>query len=111
MNFLSFQAVINLIFLVLPKNVSWFPPPNIWDNCGLSVGQWTPECEKWFQKHVSKIRSGTFQPLSSKDWREQIRFTRVAVTLTYKMKMGAASFISAHQHRDTVTHPSQSTVT
>jgi hypothetical protein len=98
-------------FQVLPKNVSWFPPPNIWDKCGLNVGQWTSECEKWFQGHVSKIRSGNFQPLSSKDWRDQIRNTRIAVKLMYQMQKGAASFISAHQHflYNAVTHPSQST--
>jgi len=111
--YLFFQAVINLIFLVLPKKVSWFPPANVWDKCGFGVGQWTHECEIWFQKHVAKIRSGTFQPLSSIEWRKQIRFTRLAVKVAYQMKKGAASFISAHQHflSSTAlvsTHPSQS---
>lgn len=76
--------------------VSWFPPSNIWNSCGYNVGQWTEECEKWFQKHVKKIHSGTFQPLSSTHWRTYIRNTRIAVKLTYQMKKGAAGFISAH---------------
>jgi hypothetical protein len=109
MKFISFQTVINLNFLVSPKKVSWFPPPNIWDTSGFSVGQWTHECEKWFQEHVSKIRSGTFQPLSSTDWRKKIRNTRLAGKLAYQMKKGAASFISAHQHfLYNTAHPSQS---
>lgn len=99
MNFLPFQAVIiNLIFQVpvSSKKVSWFPPPNIWNSCGYNVGQWTEACEKWFQNHVSKIRSGTFRPLSSADWRTNIRNTRIAMRVTYQMKKGAAAFISEH---------------
>jgi hypothetical protein len=75
------------------KHVSWFPPPNIWNTSGLYVGQWTEECEKWFQDHVSKIRRGAFQPLSSKDWRARIRNTRVATRLTYNMTKAAADYI------------------
>ncbi|KAF9521369.1 hypothetical protein CPB83DRAFT_737950, partial [Crepidotus variabilis] len=29
--------------------VSWFPRPDIWFASGYSVGQWTNECELWFQ--------------------------------------------------------------
>jgi hypothetical protein len=101
MKFLSFQAAViinNLIFFsVSQKKVSWFPPPNIWDTCGYNVGQWTEECEKWFQGHVKSIHSGKFQPASSGEWRTRIRNTRMAVKLTYQMKKGAAGFISAHQ--------------
>jgi len=98
MNLLSFQVVINLIFPVssLPK-VSWFPQPNIWNLCGYSVGQWTEECESWFQDHLSNIHSGKFQPLPSKDWRKKLRNTRLAVKVTYQMKKGAADFISANK--------------
>jgi len=97
MNLLSFQAVINLIFPER-KKASWFPPPNIWNQCGLHVGQWTEESEKWFQEHISKIHTGNFQPLSSGQWRTHIRYTRMAVKVTRQMKRGAANFISAHQH-------------
>jgi hypothetical protein len=100
MNFLSFQvqAVIqvNLISPVPSKMVSWFPPPNIWNLCGYNVGQWTEECERWFQDHISKIHSGTFQPLSSTAWRARLRNTRLAVKVTFQMKKGAADFISAN---------------
>jgi len=98
MNFLSskFQAVINLFFPASLKRVSWFPPPNIWNLCGYSVGQWTEACEIWFQEHVKKIRSGAFQPLSSSGWRSFIRNTRIATKVTYQMKKAAADFISAH---------------
>jgi hypothetical protein len=77
--------------------VSWFPPPNIWNWSGYNVGQWTEECEIWFQQHISKIHRGEFQPLSTKDWRASIRNTRAAVKLTYQMKAAAAKFISAQQ--------------
>ena len=80
------------------QNVSWFPPPHIWDLCALNVSQWTEECEKWFERHVSEIHSGTFQPLSSKAWRIHIRNTRLATKVTYQMKKGAADFISANKH-------------
>ena len=86
-----------MIFPGLPKRVSWFPPPNVWNLCGLNVGQWTEECEIWFQQHVSNIHRGKFQPLSTKEWRGSIRNTRVAVKLTYQMKLAAAKFISSPQ--------------
>jgi hypothetical protein len=102
MNILFFQLAVTSINLIFPpaalqKNVSWFPPPNIWNSCGYNVGQWTEECEAWFQDHVSKIHSSTFQPLSSTAWRTHIRNTRLAVKVTYQMKKGAAGYISAHQ--------------
>jgi hypothetical protein len=96
--FNSNKAVINLIFPVLPKKVSWFPPPNIWNLSGFNVGHWTEECETWFQDHVSKIRSDRFQPLSSKAWRADIRGTRLAVKVTYQMQKAAGDYISANQH-------------
>jgi hypothetical protein len=104
MNFLSFQVVtsINWIFSVA-KRVSWFPPPNIWNLCGYSVGQWTGECERWFQDHVKSIHSGRFQPLSSKAWRSLLRNTRMAGKVMHHMKMGAADFITANkQHFDSL---------
>jgi len=78
------------------KNVSWFPLPNIWESSGYNVGQWTEECERWFQDHISKIHRGEFQPLSSGQWRAQIRATRAALKVTYQMKAAAADFIYSH---------------
>jgi len=65
----------------------------------LNVGQWTEECERWFKKHISKIHSGTFQPLSSGEWRTEIRNTRAAQKLTWQMKVAASDYIFAHQSR------------
>lgn len=99
----SFQSVIiNLIFPDKPKTVSWFPPANIWYGSGYSVGQWTEECEEWFKKHVSDIKSGNFRPIKSTDWRTHIRHSRAALKLAYQMKKGAASFIS--EHHDQLSH-------
>ena len=98
MIFLTFEVVtsINLIFPAA-KRVLWFPPPNVWNQCGYSVGQWTKECEKWFQKHVKNIHSGTFQPLSPAEWRNKLRNTWITGKVTHHMKMGAADFISANK--------------
>jgi hypothetical protein len=67
-----------------------------WNTGGLHVGQWTEECEKWFKKLVGEIHTGKFQPHCSKEWRSYIRNTRMATKVTFQMKMGAASFISAY---------------
>ena len=60
------------------------------------VQRW-PVDRRVFQKHVSKIHSGTFQPLSSTEWRNQLRDTRITGKVTFNMKMGAADFISVNK--------------
>ena len=90
-------AVINKTSPAPLKNVSWFPPPNKWRTSGYNVGQWTHECERWFKGHVAKIHAGTFKPLSSEEWRTDIRATRAAVKLTYQMNKAADDYIPAHR--------------
>jgi hypothetical protein len=93
----SFQVVIiNPIFPGKLKRVSWFPPQNIWNFCGLNVDQWTEDCEIFFRGLVDKIHSGKSQPRSSSEWRTTIRNTRAVRKVIYQMETGAASFISAY---------------
>jgi len=63
----------------------------------MNVGQWTDECETWFQGHVSKIYSGAFQPCSSESWRQKMKLTRISQKVRFNMKKAAASYISAIQ--------------
>lgn len=63
----------------------------------MNVGQWTEECETWFKGHVSKIRSGAFQPCSSASWRQNLKLTRITQRVRFNMKKAAASYISAFE--------------
>jgi len=74
--------------------VSWFPKHNVWVQAGYNVGQWTQECENWFEKRMTEIQDGG-QPLDSHTWRSKLLLSRKATKLVRKMNFTAASFIQA----------------
>lgn len=77
------------------SDVSWFPKHNIWAQAGYNVGQWTQECEKWFENRMIEIQKGG-QPLDSHTWRSKLLLTRRATKLVRGMNSAAAAFIQAH---------------
>jgi hypothetical protein len=40
------------------SEMSWWPKPSAWDNGGLNVGFWSPNCESWYQRRLQSIREG-----------------------------------------------------
>ena len=75
-------------------DVSWFPKHNVWVQAGYNVGQWTQECEGWFEKRMTEIQEGG-QPLDSHTWRTKLLLSRKATKIVRKMNFAAASFIRA----------------
>jgi hypothetical protein len=78
--------------------MSWFPKHNVWAQSGYNVGQWTQECEDWFEKRMTEIQEGG-QPLDSHTWRSKLLLTRKATKLVRQMNLAAASFIQANLSR------------
>jgi hypothetical protein len=74
--------------------MSWFPKHNIWLQSGYNVGQWTQECENWFEQRMAEIQAGG-QPLDSHTWRSKLRLTRNANKIISKVNSAAAAFIQA----------------
>ena len=72
--------------------ISWFPQQNKWLNSGYSTGQWTHDCELWYQARVKQIQDGG-GPISQRDWRTKIRKNQHAPKLARQMEKVAAEFI------------------
>ncbi|KAJ2911460.1 hypothetical protein MD484_g8953, partial [Candolleomyces efflorescens] len=54
----------------------WWPGPTTWEKSGLSIGEWSPRCEEWFQKHLRNIRSGRAAPKPRAKWHNDLRLSR-----------------------------------
>ncbi|KAG6913937.1 hypothetical protein DXG01_003396 [Tephrocybe rancida] len=39
--------------------LSWFPPPSIWNTCGLNAGFWCADAEKWYMQRHLDCLAGT----------------------------------------------------
>lgn len=58
-----------------------WPTEYAWASSGLNIGEWSPECEAWYQTRLSSLRAGTAKPMSSTEWRSSLRKLTVAQTL------------------------------
>ncbi|KAF7307603.1 hypothetical protein MIND_00555500 [Mycena indigotica] len=56
------------------KYASFWPTLAAFQSSGLSVGWWSPNCERWFQKRLMELQGGTGNLLSTPEWRSKIRF-------------------------------------
>lgn len=81
-----------------PTVVSWFPRSAKWFDSGYSVGQWTHECETWFQAHVREIQAGV-GPYNQNVWRTKLRQTCQAPKLVHHMNLVASAFIEQQTQR------------
>lgn len=62
----------------VPSELSWWPTLSKFEESGLNLGIWTPRCEEWFQtrgRSTSLVAGENMErkPLSSKQWRNQLR--------------------------------------
>lgn len=58
-----------------------WPTEYAWASSGLNIGEWTHECEAWYQARLSSLRAGTASPMSSTEWRSSLRKLSVARTV------------------------------
>ena len=55
-----------------PDRVSWWPPVELWNDCGLESSYWTPEAEEWFASRLHDLSTGTQQALTRSQWRREL---------------------------------------
>ena len=52
----------------VPHRLSWWPPVDVWELCGLNRRMWTPDAEEWFQRRLRGIHEGTQSVLTRSQW-------------------------------------------
>ncbi|TFK17794.1 hypothetical protein FA15DRAFT_710457 [Coprinopsis marcescibilis] len=57
-------------------NVQIWPSEYAFSAAGFNIGQWTDDCERWFNNHLAQIRNGRAKPKVSKAWRSELRMYR-----------------------------------
>ncbi|TCD60191.1 hypothetical protein EIP91_010596 [Steccherinum ochraceum] len=60
----------------LPKHISWWPRPNIFQDSGFYTGYWTPFCEQWYQKRFASLADGSDHPRSPPAFRSSMKYAR-----------------------------------
>lgn len=50
-----------------------WPTEYAWAASGLNIGEWSSECEAWYQGRLASLRAGTARPMSSTEWRASLR--------------------------------------
>lgn len=73
-----------------PDRVSWWPPVDVWNACGLESGYWTPEAEEWFASRLQDLSAGTQQALTHSQWRRAL--TRFSCDDTADIKKANVEF-------------------
>lgn len=58
-----------------------WPTEYAWSSSGLNIGEWSRECEAWYQARVASLQAGTAAPMSSTEWRSSLRKLRAAHTV------------------------------
>lgn len=58
-----------------------WPTEYAWLRSGLNIGEWSRECEAWYQTRLASLRAGTAKPLSSADWKSSLRKITAARTV------------------------------
>ncbi|KAG6913694.1 hypothetical protein DXG01_004861 [Tephrocybe rancida] len=56
--------------------LSWFPPPSIWNACGLNAGFWCADAEKWYMQQHLDCLAGRASLLKPTSWRHSLKFTK-----------------------------------
>lgn len=79
-----------------PTEQSWWPTAGKFEDSGLNVGLWTPNCEEWYERRLAAILDGSSTPCTASAWRDLIKFER-ETKRTYKgAKQLSARFIDKH---------------
>ena len=76
------------------SDVSWWPKPAAFVLSGLSVGYWSEDCERWFQKRLDQCKSGTAVLYNPGSWKHNIRFSKPVKDIAQKNDQLAASFFN-----------------
>ncbi|CAK5266923.1 unnamed protein product [Mycena citricolor] len=76
------------------KRVSWWPQSAAFFTSGMSVGWWTPDCERWFQGILQEMAQGRAVVLNNTRWKERIRGYSAAWRLSKNLDAVCADFLT-----------------
>ncbi|KAJ2911590.1 hypothetical protein MD484_g8825, partial [Candolleomyces efflorescens] len=73
----------------------WWPGPAVWEKGGLSIGEWSPRCKEWFEKHRNNLRLGKQGPKPRGKWHNDLRLSRETQKVWSEYEELAAQFLRA----------------
>ncbi|CAK5265551.1 unnamed protein product [Mycena citricolor] len=76
------------------KRVSWWPQAGAFFSSGLSVGWWTPDCERWFQDILLEMEQNRAVLLNNTRWKDRIRGYSAAWRLSKNLDAVHADFLA-----------------
>ena len=86
---IAFSGIVDQV-----SNLSWWPKDMTWRKSGLYVGHWTLFCEAWYQKQLTDIQSGQACPLSSRAWKDKLRFDRHSNRVVNRVEQRSWDYLS-----------------
>ncbi|TCD59847.1 hypothetical protein EIP91_011330 [Steccherinum ochraceum] len=85
------------------EDASWWPKQSVWLKGGLSMGQWTDDCEAWYRARLRDINRRQEQPKNSKAWKKALKYyTRDTQAVTQQVQRVSAEYL-ARNHGPSVT--------
>ncbi|KAJ7217087.1 hypothetical protein GGX14DRAFT_390918 [Mycena pura] len=76
------------------KYVSFWPHPIAWEQSGLNVGWWSPDCEKWFLKHQEVLAGGDFKLKTQQQWRSDTRLQHRSLKINCGQNIVSAEYLA-----------------
>jgi hypothetical protein len=73
---------------------SWWPKQSTWIKSGFYVGDWTTQCEEWFQWRLHRILDGKEKPIPATKWTKMIRNDHDTPFLVAANRTAAADFFN-----------------
>ena len=85
-----------------PSERSWWPTITKFEDSGLNLGVWTPNCEYWFRHRQQCILGGTHGAYSAAEWRTYLRFEMETKRILKGAREIATRYLQDHsQHTNT----------
>ncbi|KAJ6547262.1 hypothetical protein B0H19DRAFT_954177 [Mycena capillaripes] len=79
------------------SHISWWPTPHAFAQSGLSIGWWSPDCERWLQEHLRNIQGSNATLHNQSEWKKSLRFYKKSRDVAQANERIAASFLDARQ--------------
>ncbi|THH19829.1 hypothetical protein EUX98_g8703 [Antrodiella citrinella] len=77
------------------EDASWWPKQSVWKRCGLYVGYWSEDCERWFQLRLQGIKSCKEQPKNAAAWKDALKYYQNdSRTILAQLSRGASNFLA-----------------
>ncbi|KAJ6528121.1 hypothetical protein B0H19DRAFT_969343, partial [Mycena capillaripes] len=60
------------------STVSWWPRPPSFSASGINIGRWTPMWERWYQRCLEQVESGSAALFTHTQWKHNLKLERHA---------------------------------